>query len=94
MVSIFSSLNRSSFKFIKLLNLYEAEVHDETWWRARFEMYGFVYSPELTQKVKELLAKKEKNDKIDFPVQIRDKIITKYNAQHVWFHMMVSLEYF
>ena len=93
MVSIFSSLNRSSFKFIKLLNLYEAEVHDETWWRARFEMYGFVYSPELTQKVKEL-AKQENNDKIDFPVQTGGDKIRKYNAQHVWTHMMVSLESF
>ena len=32
---------------------HHTEVHDEVWWKSKFEMYGFVYSEQLTHRVRQ-----------------------------------------
>ena len=60
---------------------HHVEVHMSDWWIYKFESYGFKYSPELTDLVKQIAM-----------TQDRDKPTPdgkKYTSQHVWLHMMV-----
>lgn len=59
---------------------HHVEVHQDPWWIHRFEMqYGFRYSKELTEKVKEI-AKQEMGTG---PAPNG----ANYNAQHIWLTM-------
>lgn len=42
---------------------HHVEVHDDTWWISKMQLYGFVYSEELTRRVRNL-ATEEKNQQI------------------------------
>lgn len=61
---------------------HHTEVHDDVWWRSRFEMYGFVFSKDLTERVKRKAAE-ERNAKIPFPVPVKDGEERTYTATHV-----------
>ena len=63
---------------------HHVEVHNDVWWKAKFQAHGFVYSEDLTQMVRET-AKKEKQDEI---AAFRGQ---NYNAQHVWTTMQVFI---
>ena len=60
---------------------HHVEVHKDPWWILKFEMYGFKYSPELTNRVRDV-ARQEKNT---YKVPNGKDV----NAQHVWLTMMV-----
>lgn len=64
---------------------HHTEVHDDVWWQSRFELYGFVYSNELTQRIRQV-AKQERDAKIPFPVHNLNKT---YWANHVTRTMQV-----
>jgi len=73
------------FQLSKLANLqHHVEVHDDVWWRAKFESQGLVYSEDLTKMVRET-AKDEQ--KAEDPALNGDK----YNAQHIWTSMQVFI---
>mmetsp|Transcript_42123 Transcript_42123/g.62388 ORF Transcript_42123/g.62388 Transcript_42123/m.62388 type:complete len:400 (-) Transcript_42123:26-1225(-) len=63
---------------------HHVEVHEDTWWIQKFELYGFKYSPELTQKVRQE-AGKETSQKGTAPNG------GTYNPQHLWLSIMVFL---
>ena len=63
---------------------HHVEVHDNVWWRAKWEAQGFVYSEELTKKVRETAQKEKKLEISAFKGE-------KYNAQHVWTAMQVFI---
>lgn len=65
---------------------HHTEVHDDEWWINRFQMYGFVYSPELTERVRKA-ARDENRKNIKLPHDESHN----YNAQHVWLSMMVFI---
>jgi hypothetical protein len=63
---------------------HHVEVHDDIWWISKFQSYGFVYSPGLTEMVKSVATK-----------EMRSGIISmtgdKYNAQHLYSTMKVRV---
>jgi hypothetical protein len=65
---------------------HHVEVHDTNWWIIRFEMYGFVYSPILSERVRQVA-------KADKQVNTTLKGVTsnKYNPQHIWLHLLVFI---
>ena len=65
---------------------HHVEVHDADWWITKFELYGFVYSPILTESVRDR-ARSERTNR----TTINGAKDGKYNAQHVWLHMLVFL---
>ncbi len=67
---------------------HHVEVHDDTWWINRFEMFGFKYSDALTNRVR-TLAREEQRNKIPFPVNGTKH--GTYSAQHVAGRMLVSV---
>jgi len=62
---------------------HHVEVHDTDWWINKFQSYGFLYSPELSNQVK-AIAQMHNNDLMPNGKE--------YKAQHLWLHMMVSGE--
>lgn len=50
---------------------HHVEVHDDEWWINKFQMYGFVYSHELTNRIRHV-GKEESNANIPFPLD-KDK---------------------
>jgi hypothetical protein len=60
---------------------HHVEVHDDMWWISKFQSYGFVYSPELSQVVK-MVARKEATGKITVSGK-------KANPQHIYATMKV-----
>lgn len=64
---------------------HHVEVHKDPWWIVKFQMYGFVYSTELTNQVRQIakteFAKRHPSMKDNEP----------YNPQHVWLTMMVRV---
>lgn len=60
---------------------HHVEVHDDDWWIRKYEMYGFRYSPELTNEIRDL-ARKESGIGPDGK---------KYRAQHIWTSMKVFI---
>ncbi len=67
-------------------------MHDDAWWISKFEMYGFVYSDELTKKVRNI-AQTEKDSKIPAPqfVVNKDGKDQFYRAQHILMTMKVFI---
>ena len=63
---------------------HHVETHNELWWISKFTGYGFVYSLELTNKVRRV-ALKEYNQKI--PSMTGEP----YNAQHLWNKLIVFI---
>lgn len=62
---------------------HHVEVHSESWWIHKFEMYGFKYSKEWTEQIRKLaIAERYKN--IESPAQNQT-----YNGQHIWLNMQV-----
>eukprot|EP01083_Nonionella_stella_P074596 202401_1 len=73
---------------------HHTEVHDDTWWRARMEMYGFVYSEDYTKRVRQI-GHKETQARIRFPVNVtKDDVNTGnriYDAHHIKSRMLVFI---
>lgn len=65
---------------------HHVEVHTDDWWITKFQMYGFVYSPHLTQTIREN-AQPEKQ----ITTNLTGAKDGRYNAQHIWLHMMVFI---
>jgi hypothetical protein len=65
---------------------HHVEVHDADWWITKFELYGFVYSPLLTESTRDQ-ARSERTK----TTSIQGAKDGKYNAQHVWLHMLVFI---
>lgn len=65
---------------------HHTEVHDDDWWINRFSMYGFVFSEQLTNRVRDI-ANSENGRRDAMP---HDETV-RYNAQHVWTSMMVFI---
>ena len=65
---------------------HHVEVHDADWWITKFEMYGFVYSPLLTESTRDR-ARSERNNS----TSIQGAKDGKYNAQHIWLNMLVFI---
>lgn len=63
---------------------HHVEVHDDTWWIAKFQSYGFVFSPDLTSMVKNV-AIREKDSNL---VELGGK---PYDAQHIRMSMKVFI---
>ena len=63
---------------------HHVEVHMDPWWKTKFELYGFVYSPELTDAVK-TAAHEERKSKVIMPNG------DESNAQHITLNMQVFI---
>mmetsp|Transcript_17572 Transcript_17572/g.47900 ORF Transcript_17572/g.47900 Transcript_17572/m.47900 type:complete len:243 (+) Transcript_17572:3-731(+) len=62
---------------------HHVEVHEDEWWKLKYESYGFRFSEELTKEVR-YWARRE--------ARIGDEVApngNKYNAQHLWLTMKV-----
>jgi hypothetical protein len=59
---------------------HHVEVHMDDWWITKMQMYGFIYSPELTQHVRDVATTESSSG-------IEALNGDKYNAQHVWLNM-------
>lgn len=46
---------------------HHTEVHNDLWWRSKFESHGFIYSEAYTKKVRSIAAV-ERDEKKKFPV--------------------------
>jgi len=62
---------------------HHVEVHDEQFWVTKFTMFGFVYSEDLTKKVRAIAQAEQ------FSGLAPNGI--KHNAQHVWVGMKVFI---
>ena len=62
---------------------HHVEVHDDEWWKLKYQAYGFVYSEKLTQQVREW-AQNERG-------QAKAPNGSEYNPQHVWLSMKVFI---
>lgn len=62
---------------------HHVEVHDETWWIHRMEMFGFVYSEDLTHKIREKAIKEQYNGTAPNGMPL--------NGQHIWLIMKVFI---
>lgn len=83
-----TAFKKAAFIFVTHSNWggwHHTEVHNDLWWISRFQMYGFVYSEKLTEKVK-TVARKERQNGIPFPVYNKT-----YNPQHISNTMMVFI---
>lgn len=65
---------------------HHVEVHDADWWITKFELYGFVYSPILTESARDHARSERK-----ILTTIQGAKDGKYNAQHIWLHMLVFI---
>ena len=63
---------------------HHTEVHDDSWWISKFKLHGFVYSHELTERIRKA-ARKEREELIPLPVGEKT-----YGASHITGTMMVS----
>jgi hypothetical protein len=61
---------------------HHVEVHEQEWWIARFQSFGFVYSSYLTDQVRKAAIE---NHKDPAPGN------RTFNAQHIWLHMLVFI---
>lgn len=61
---------------------HHVEVHDDLWWISKMQLYGFVYSPELTQMVRDI-ARGESGS-----IAVTGE---KANPQHIWLTMKVCV---
>ncbi len=61
---------------------HHVEVHEEEWWIARFQSFGFVYSDSLSQQVRQVA-----NLHADDPAPNGKT----YYGQHIWLHMLVFI---
>jgi hypothetical protein len=66
---------------------HHVEVHENEWWRTKFELNGLVYSEDLTKMVR-AAAKDEKNEEVE---AFASKPGQNFNAQHVWTSMQVFI---
>lgn len=64
---------------------HHVEVHDDDWWINKLEMYGFVYSPSFTNRVRAIATNEWKNH---VPFTGGEE---NYDAQHVRTRMLVFL---
>lgn len=46
---------------------HHTEVHNDLWWRSKFESHGFIYSEDYTKKLRSI-AQVERGEKKKFPV--------------------------
>ena len=76
---------------------HHVEVHDTKWWIAKFESFGFVYNEELTNQIKSK-ASEHKWDPTPNAIANDGQLTSeqnhnseRYNAQHLWTHMMVFI---
>eukprot|EP01083_Nonionella_stella_P268204 906516_1 len=69
---------------------HHTEVHDDAWWRARMEMYGFVYSEDYTKRVRQI-GHKEAHAKLKFPVDGEDGTARNYDPHHIKSRMLVFI---
>lgn len=69
---------------------HHTEVHDEVWWKSKFEMYGFVYSEQLTHRVRQK-ARDELKEQVPFPVPETASSTKVYNGAHITTSMMVFI---
>mmetsp|Transcript_7880 Transcript_7880/g.16457 ORF Transcript_7880/g.16457 Transcript_7880/m.16457 type:complete len:380 (-) Transcript_7880:43-1182(-) len=69
---------------------HHAEVHDDRWWKLKYESFGLLYSDDLTELIRKK-AQQEQKRQIRVPVNKEDGEPEYYNAQHIWTSMMVFL---
>jgi hypothetical protein len=60
---------------------HHVEVHTKEWWIIRFQSFGFVYSDDLTQQIREVAGNNRD------PAPNGDT----YNGQHIWTNMLVFI---
>lgn len=60
------------------------EVHDDSWWKTKMESYGFVFSPELSNSIRDI-ARAENNNGSKGPDE------KPYTPQHIRMSMMVFI---
>ena len=63
---------------------HHVEVHDDPWWKTRWEAAGLVYSSELTNEAREIA-------KMNKYIEFGDDFKTNNAAQHIWLSIQVSL---
>jgi hypothetical protein len=66
---------------------HHVEVHDDVWWKIRWEAAGFVYSEELTKEARSLSKKDIRRTDLTSDMSEDKKY---YVAQHVWTTVQVS----
>lgn len=64
---------------------HHVEVHDDDWWKMRWEAAGLVYSSELTDEAR-FIARTNKH------IEFGDDFETSNAAQHIWLSVQVSLQ--
>ena len=69
---------------------HHVEVHDDRWWKLKYESFGLRYNEDLTELIRKK-ASQERNKMINVPVNNKHGKPAHYNAQHVWGTMMVFL---
>lgn len=57
---------------------HHTEVHKQEWWISRLQSFGFVYSNELTERMRQKAKKENQSD-------------DPYNAQHIWMNLLVFI---
>ena len=62
---------------------HHVEVHQDDWWIAKMEMYGFHYNVDLTYKIRDIA--KEEATLRKGGIQPEEP----YNGQHIWLNMLV-----
>lgn len=63
---------------------HHVEVHKSDWWMLKFQSYGFIYSPELTERIRDV-ATQERKDRITSPNG------KSYGASHIFLNMQVFI---
>eukprot|EP00546_Thalassionema_frauenfeldii_P008542 CAMPEP_0178924556 /NCGR_PEP_ID=MMETSP0786-20121207/17398_1 /TAXON_ID=186022 /ORGANISM="Thalassionema frauenfeldii, Strain CCMP 1798" /LENGTH=399 /DNA_ID=CAMNT_0020599291 /DNA_START=311 /DNA_END=1510 /DNA_ORIENTATION=+ len=64
---------------------HHVEVHDESWWIHRMEMFGFVYSEDLTKRIKAVANEEANYSNATAPNGLL------LNGQHIWHTMKVFI---
>jgi len=64
---------------------HHVEVHNDKWWIARMQSYGFVYSEDLTTRVRKTADRVNPLKGLNFPEG------NNFNAQHVWLSAKVFI---
>lgn len=65
---------------------HHVEVHQDDWWILKYQSYGFIYSQQLTDKVRSWASEeKEAKEAANAPNG------EPYNAQHIWLSMKVFI---
>jgi len=64
---------------------HHVEVHQDDWWIRKYEAYGFKYDPKLTEEIRKVARKENKEGALFPPTK------EKYNPQHIFISMKVFI---